>query len=110
MAIDSVVGHGGLFKTPGVGQGLMAAALDTPVTCMQTAGEGGAWGIALLAAYAANKADGETLEQYLNDKVFGGMPSTTMQPDPADKAGFDAYLARYNAVLDAEKACVKGLK
>ena len=110
VAIDSVVGHGGLFKTPGVGQSLMASALNTPVTCMETAGEGGAWGIALLAAYTANKAADETLEQYLNQKVFGDMPSTTIAPNAADKAGFDTYLQRYNAVLDAEKACVKGLK
>lgn len=110
VAIDSVVGHGGLFKTRGVGQSLMAAALGTPVTVMETAGEGGAWGIALLASYMADRHEGETLEQFLADRVFSGMPSETLQPDPADVAGFDAYVRRYLACLDAERACVKGMK
>ena len=110
VAVDSVVGHGGLFKTPGVGQSLMASALNTPVTCMETAGEGGAWGIALLAAYMVNRVDGESLEKYLQDRIFGSMASVTLQPNEADTKGFDAWLAKYNAVLDAEKACVKGMK
>ena len=110
VAVDSVVGHGGLFKTPGVGQSLMASALNTPVTCMETAGEGGAWGIALLAGYMVNKADGETLEHYLQEKIFGQMKSVTLQPVAADTRGFDAWLEKYNAVLEAEKACVRGMK
>ena len=110
VAIDSVVGHGGLFKTRGVGQSLMAAALGTPVTVMETAGEGGAWGIALLASYMAERNEGETLEQFLADRVFSGMPSETLQPDPADVAGFNTYVKRYLACLDAERACVKGMK
>ncbi len=110
VAVDSVVGHGGLFKTKGVGQSIMAAALHTPVTVMATAGEGGAWGIAVLANYMVQKAAGETLDAYLKDKVFGDMPSETLAPDPAVAAGFDAYVKRYLACLDAEKACVKGMK
>lgn len=110
VAIDSVVGHGGLFKTKGVAQGIMASALHTPVTVMETAGEGGAWGIAVLANYMANKAEGETLEAYLNDKVFAGMAAETMQPDSEIAKGFEQFLARYTACLDAEKACVKGMK
>ncbi len=110
VAVDSVVGHGGLFKTKGVGQSIMAAALHTPVTVMATAGEGGAWGIAVLANYMVQKAAGETLDAYLNEKVFGDMPSETLAPDPAVAAGFDAYVKRYLACLAAEKACVKGMK
>lgn len=110
VAIDSVVGHGGLFKTEGVGQGIMASALRTPVTVMETAGEGGAWGIAVLANYMAHQAAGETLESYLTNHVFAGMSAKTMQPDPTVSEGFDAFLARYTACLDAERACVKGMK
>lgn len=110
VAIDSVVGHGGLFKTKGVGQSIMAAALHTPVTVMATAGEGGAWGIAVLANYMVNKAAGEALDAYLNNRVFGDMPSETIAPDKKVEDGFDAYVARYLACLDAEKACVKGMK
>ena len=72
IRIDKILGHGGLFKTPGVGQRIMAAAMQAPVSVMETAGEGGAWGIALLAAYAVRKAPGETLESYLDEKVFAG--------------------------------------
>ena len=110
VAIDSVVGHGGLFKTKGVGQRIMASALRTPVTVMETAGEGGAWGIAVLASYMANRAPGETLDDYLNNRVVAGMSAETLQPDDAISQGFDAFLQRYTACLDAEKACVKGMK
>lgn len=110
VAIDSIVGHGGLFKTRGVAQGIMASALKTPVTVMETAGEGGAWGIALLAEYMVAKEAGETLEAYLQNKVFAGMPAETVQPNDEDAAGYAAYLKRFEQCLDAEKACVKGLK
>lgn len=110
IAIDSVLGHGGLFKTPGVGQSILAAAIDAPVTVMETAGEGGAWGIALLADYMLRKADGETLEAYLNDKVFNGMEAVTLAPDAADVAGFNAYMDRYVACIAAERAAVENLK
>ena len=106
VAIDSLTGHGGLFKTPVVGQKYMAAACNAPVTCMETAGEGGPYGMALLAAYMQNKAEGESLESYLNTRVFANAKGTTLQPDAADVAGFDAYIARYVELLKVEKTAV----
>ena len=110
IAIDSVLGHGGLFKTPGVGQSIMAASINAPVTVMETAGEGGAWGIALLADYMLRKEEGETLDAYLNNKVFNGMEATTLEPAADDVAGFNAYMDRYVACLAAERAAVENLK
>lgn len=110
VKIDKIYGHGGLFKTKGVGQGILAAALNSPVSVMETAGEGGAWGIALLASYMVNKADGETLDQFLADKVFGGSAGSEMQPNPADVAGFDAFIERYKAGLPIERAAVEALR
>lgn len=109
VAIDSVLGHGGFFKTKGVGQSILAAAINSPVTVMSTAGEGGAWGMALLTDYMMNHADNENLEAYLTDKVFSGMEAETLAPDPADVAGFDRYIERYRACLDAEKAAAAAL-
>ena len=106
VAIDSLTGHGGLFKTPVVGQKYMAAACHAPVTCMQSAGEGGPYGMALLASYMVQGEDGETLEDYLADEIFAGVRSTTLVPDPEDAAGFDRYLASYRSCLAAEKAAV----
>lgn len=107
---DEVMGHGGLFKTKGVGQSIMAAAMDVPVTVMETAGEGGAWGIALLAAYMREKKDGESLGDYLNNRVFAGEKGETLAPDPEDVKGFDAFLARYTEGLAIERAAVEHLK
>ena len=107
---DKIYGHGGLFKTKGVGQGILAAALNTPVSVMETAGEGGAWGIALLASYMVNKKDGETLDGFLADEVFHGETGVEMQPDPKDVEGFDEYLKRYKAGLPIERAAVDSLK
>lgn len=107
VAIDSLTGHGGLFKTPVVGQKYMAAACNAPVTCMSTAGEGGPYGMALLAAYMANKAEGETLEQYLNAHVFANAESVTLAPDSADVEGFNAYLTQFKNGLAAQKAAVE---
>ena len=109
VAIDSLTGHGGLFKTPGVGQKYMAAACNAPVTCMETAGEGGPYGMALLAAYRMWKADGETLEDYLNRRVFAGVSGTTVQPDGETAAGFNAYMERYQALLQVERKAVEVL-
>ncbi len=106
VAIDSLTGHGGLFKTPVVGQKYMAAACNAHVTCMETAGEGGPYGMALLAAYMLRKAEGETLEQYLNAHVFAGAKGTTLQPDKADVEGFNAYIAAYKNLLKVEKTAV----
>lgn len=106
---DEVYGHGGLFKTKGVGQGILAAAMNTPVSVMETAGEGGAWGIAVLASYMKNKADGETLDAFLSNRVFAGMKSVKMEPDPKDVAGFDAFIKRYADGLAIEHAAVKAI-
>jgi len=109
VALDQVLGHGGFFKTPEVGQRMMAAAVNVPVSVMETAGEGGAWGIALLAAYMLNGADGEPLETYLADKVFAGETGTTLAPDPRDVEGFAAFMARYEKGLVIERAAVTAL-
>lgn len=97
VTVDKIYGHGGLFKTPVVGQRLMAAAMDTPVSVMKTAGEGGAWGIALLAAYMKHRGDGETLADYLNAKVCTGDDGVTEQPVREDVEGFETFMKRYNA-------------
>ncbi len=107
VALDELMGHGGLFKTKGVGQSIMAAAANVPVTCMETAGEGGAWGIALLAAYMKNKEEGETLDAYLNDKVFAGQKGETLKPDAADVEGFNRFIENYTKALAVERAAVE---
>ncbi len=110
VKVDSLTGHGGLFKTPLVGQQLMAAAMDAPVTVMDTASEGGAWGMAVLAAYMIQKAEGESLPDYLSNRVFAGQTGTTVQPEPKDVAGFDVFIEKYKSTLPAERAAVEGLK
>ncbi len=107
VKVDTIYGHGGLFKTKGVGQSILAAAMDAPVAVMETAGEGGPWGMALLASYMVNKETGESLQHYLGEKVFGGESGTIMQPDPADVKGFDGYITMYKGALAAEKAAVE---
>ena len=110
VAIDEVFGHGGLFKTEGVAQNLLAAAIHAPVTVMETAGEGGAWGIALLAEYALCHSEGESLEDYLQNHVFAGMKKLTVAPDPEDEKGFDQYMEQFIRCIPAQKAAVEGLK
>ncbi|WP_456826556.1 xylulokinase [Cellulomonas sp. P5_E12] len=108
VELDSMYAHGGLFRTEGVAQRLLAAAIGAPVTVGQSAGEGGAWGIAVLAAYlgAASELD---LSTYLTERVFGAAESVTVAPDDDDLRGFDAYLARYSAGLAVERAAVEAL-
>ena len=106
VAVDSLMGHGGFFKTPVVGQRVMAAGMNAPITVMDTASEGGAWGIAILAAFMKEKETGETLSSYLNDKIFAGQTGTTLQPEPEDVKGFEAFLEEYKRLLPAEKAAV----
>ena len=101
---DMLLGHGGFFKTPGVGQQILANALNVPISAMETAGEGGPWGMALLAAYMVRKAEGETMEEYLKNRVFAQAKSVTVEPQPEGVAGFKTYLERYQAALAAEKA------
>ena len=110
VEMDQILGHGGLFKTKGVGQRILAAALDVPVSVMETAGEGGAWGIALLAQYMIKKGEGETLDQYLNEKVFAGMTGEKMDPVPEDVKGFDEFIRLYTAGLPIEAAAVKTMR
>ena len=109
VAIDSLTGHGGLFKTPVVGQKYMAAACNAPVTCMETAGEGGPYGMALLASYMLRKSEGETLESYLNTKVYAGVKGSTVAPDAADVAGFNQYLKQYRGLLQVEREAVNSI-
>ena len=109
VKLDKILGHGGLFKTKGVGQRIMAAAMNVPVSVMETAGEGGAWGIALLASYMRNKEEGETLDDYLNNKVFAGQEGVTMEPVAEDVAGFEAFIERYKKGLAIERAAVDAL-
>ena len=110
VAVDRITGHGGLFKTKGVGQKILAGAMDATVSVMKTAGEGGAWGIALLASYMVQKDAGETLEDYLQNKVFGGDEGEKMDPDPEDIKGFDEFISRYKAGFAIERAAVDSLK
>lgn len=110
VKVDRILGHGGLFKTKGVGQRIMAAAMNSPVSVMETAGEGGAWGIALLASYLVNKGQDESLEAFLDEKVFAGNQGISMDPDAKDVEGFDTFIERYKAGLPIEKAAVDTLK
>jgi len=110
VKLDQLLGHGGFFKTKEVGQRIMAAAMNVPVSVMETAGEGGAWGIALLASYMLRKSANEPLEAYLSDKVFAGENGTTISPDPMDVYGFTAFMALYKKGLVIERTAVDGLR
>lgn len=110
VKVDRILGHGGLFKTKGVGQRILAAAVNAPVSVMETAGEGGAWGIAILASYMIRKGSQETLEEYLEKKVFGENAGTEMQPDSEDVRGFEKFMERYKAGLAIERAAVECLR
>ncbi len=109
VKIDRLLGHGGLYKTPGVGQRVTAAAMNAPVSVMETAGEGGAWGIALLASYMLHREEGETLAEYLSRRVFADTESVTVKPKPSDVAGFEAFMERYTKGLAIEKAAIESL-
>lgn len=104
VSIDTILGHGGFFKTQGVGQRILAAAIDTPVSVMETAGEGGPWGMALLAAYRIGRDNGESLQDYLAQKVFAGNAGTCQEPDARDVAGFESFMKRYRNGIGIEKA------
>ena len=110
VKVDSITGHGGLFKTKGVGQRILAAAINSPISVMETAGEGGAWGIALLAGYLVNNKEGRTLSDYLDKQVFDGNKGVTIQPTPEDVAGFNTYIESYKQGLAIEKAAVEAKK
>ena len=110
VQIDSITGHGGLFKTKGVGQSILSAAMNAPISVMETAGEGGAWGMALLSAYMLYKEEGQSLSDYLDNRVFADMVTETIAPDPADVAGFEAFMEQYKACLPVERAAVECMK
>lgn len=110
VQLDELLGHGGLFKTKEVGQRIMAAATNVPVSVMETAGEGGAWGIALLASYLIQKSEGEILENYLSEKVFAGKLGIKVAPVPAEVEGFEVFIQRYRKGLAIERAAVEHLQ
>lgn len=103
IKVDRITGHGGLFKTKGVGQRILAAAINSPISVMETAGEGGAWGIALLASYLVKKADNESLADFLDNKVFAGNTGIEIAPTSEDVEGFNKYIKEYQSCLSIEK-------
>ena len=105
--MDRINGHGGLFKTAGVGQRILAAAINSPISVMETAGEGGAWGIALLASYVVNNDTALPLAEWLEQKVFAGNTGVEIAPDPADVEGFNQWIENYKACISVEEAAVK---
>jgi len=107
VRVDRITGHGGLFKTPGVGQAILAAALGTPITVMETAGEGGAWGMALLAAYMIGRREDMTLPDWLDGTVFDGNTGERVEPDVKATEGFNRYIAAYRSCLPVELAATE---
>ena len=107
VEVDRITAHGGLFKTPGVGQRILAAALNSPISVMETAGEGGAWGIALLGSYLVNNAKNQSLAGFLNENVFLGDAGTEIAPTPEDVEGFNKYLENYKRGLAIERAATE---
>ena len=110
IKVDRITGHGGLFKTPGVGQRILAAALNSPISVMETAGEGGAWGMALLAGYLVNNVNDRNLADYLEMEVFEGNTGTSITPTAEEVEGFNAYIKNYLEALPIEKAAVEYFK
>ncbi len=110
VSLTKLLGHGGLFKTKGVGQRLMAAALNVPIAVMASAAEGGAWGIALLAAYMTQKDATITLENFLSTRVFSKNECVSVSPDEQDVEGFNAYMERYKTGLAIERAAVDSFR
>ena len=106
IKVDRITGHGGLFKTKGVGQRVLAAAINSPISVMETAGEGGAWGIALLASYLVNNANGSTLADWLESNVFAGNTGVEIAPTAEDVAGFNKWIENYKRGLAIEQAAV----
>jgi hypothetical protein len=107
IKVDRITGHGGLFKTAGVGQRILAAAINSPISVMETAGEGGPWGMALLASYLVNNPKGLPLDEYLDRVVFAGNTGVEIAPTPEDVEGFNKYIENYKACLGIEEAAVK---
>ena len=108
VKIDCLMGHGGLFKTPVVGQRLMAGAMNCPVAVMETAGEGGAWGMAVLARYVID-GSGKSLPEYLNQNVFSKCNSSTIEPNEADVTGFEDYIKLYKSALPIQRSAYQNI-
>jgi sugar (pentulose or hexulose) kinase len=109
VRLEQLLGHGGFFKTKGVGQKIMALALNVPVAVMESAGEGGAWGIALLAAYMSKREPGEGLETFLAKKVFANAKEERAEPDASERSGFLRFMERYVAGVKIEETAAKQL-
>lgn len=109
VKVDRITGHGGFFKTKGVGQRYLAAAVNAPVTVMDTASEGGAWGIALLAAYMLDRSPGERLEDYLEAKIFKELSGETIEPREEDVEGFRIFMEHYKAGLSIERSAIEAM-
>ena len=107
VRLDRMFAHGGMFKTKGVAQGFLAASIDTPVSVGDVAAEGGAWGIAVLAAFVPSRTEGQTLRDFLDHQVFADTALDTVEPNPADVAGFAAFIKRYVAALPVERAAIE---
>ena len=107
IRVDRITGHGGLFKKKGVGQRILAAANNSPISVMETAGEGGAWGIALLASYLANNGNSQSLADFLDKHVFTGDAGIEISPTAEDVSGFNTYIESYKAGLPIEEAAVR---
>ncbi len=107
VEIDKIYGHGGFFKTEEVGQRMLSAAINTPVSVMQTAGEGGPYGMALLCAYALWRGENESLEDYLDNKVFAGCASSTVMAEPDEVDGFNQFIRQYKNCLEVEKTAIR---
>lgn len=109
VKVERIMGHGGFFKTKGVGQRYLAAAVNAPVTVMDTASEGGAWGIALLAAYLLDRQPGEKLEDYLETRIFRGLSGETIEPCAEDVEGFQTFMEHYRLGLAIEKSAIEAM-
>lgn len=109
VRVDRLYGHGGLFKTAGVMQRLLASAMEAPVTVLDTAGEGGPWGMALLAAYMLNREEGESLEAFLEQKVFIHAQKNVIDPEPEDTKGIAAYIEAYQAAISMQETAAEAL-
>ena len=109
VQIDTRIGHGGLFKTPKAAQSLLASALNRPISVLENAGEGGAWGMSLLAAYRIWRKENECLEDYLDQSVFAHVRQTTELPQAEDRDAFETYLKRFQSALDIEREAVRRL-
>ena len=110
MKVERITGHGGFFKTPGVGQRYLSAAVGAPVTVMANAGEGGPWGMALLALYMIVKEENETLESFLEKKIFAGAEGSTLAASEEEMQGFEKFMESYKAGLGIEKAAIEALR